>query len=116
MSAPERPAAPISLFYSYSHKDEALRDELETHLSLLKRQGVIAGWHDRRIEAGTEWAGAIDKNLEEAGIILLLVSADFLASPYCWDVEVRRAMERHEAGTARVIPVILRPVDWHSAP
>jgi hypothetical protein len=116
MAASERPEAPISLFYSYSHKDEALRKKLETHLSLLKDQGVIADWHDRRIEAGTEWDGVINENLDRAGMILLLVSADFLASRYCRDVEVARAMERHEAGTARVIPIILRPVDWHSAP
>jgi hypothetical protein len=116
MSASEHPAAPISLFYSYSHKDEALRKKLETHLSLLQDQGVISGWHDRRIVAGTEWDGAINKNLEEAGVILLLVSADFLASRYCRDVEIKKAMERHAAGTARVIPVILRSVDWHTAP
>src|SRR5512147_326229 len=112
MPSPERPAVPISLFYSYSHKDEALRDELETHLSLLRRQGFLSGWHDRRIAAGTEWAGQIDHHLEAADVILLLVSSDFLASDYCWDVETRRAMDRHEAGTARVIPVILRPCDW----
>ena len=116
MADSERPAAPISLFYSYSHKDEALRKKLETHLSLLRDQGVIRDWHDRRVEAGTEWDGIINENLDQAGMILLLVSADFLASRYCRDVEVARAMERHEAGTARVIPVILRPVDWHSAP
>ena len=104
------PPSPVSLFYSYSHKDEALRGKLETHLSLLKDQDVIRDWHDRRIAPGTEWDGAISKNLEDAGIILLLISADFLASRYCRDVEVTRAMERHEAGTARVIPVILRPV------
>jgi hypothetical protein len=85
-------------------------------LSLLKDQGVIQDWHDRRIQAGTEWDGVISENLEQARIILLLVSADFMASRYCHDVEVKRAMERHEAGTARVVPVILRPVDWHSAP
>src|SRR4051812_49430546 len=116
MPHPDRPAAPISLFYSYSHKDEALRKRLETHLSLLQAEGVISGWHDRRIAAGTEWDGAISENLDAADIILLLVSADFLASRYCRDVEIKRAMERHEAGAARVIPVILRPVDWHTAP
>ena len=116
MPSPERPAAPISLFYSYSHKDEALRKRLETHLSLLQDEGVISGWHDRRIVAGTEWEGQIDQHLDSADVILLLVSADFLASRYCRDVEVARAMERHEARTARVIPVILRPVDWHTAP
>src|SRR5262249_49322726 len=69
MPPPERTAAPVSLFYSYSHRDEALRKKLETHLSLLQDQGVISGWHDRRIAAGTEWDGAINKNLEEAGVI-----------------------------------------------
>jgi hypothetical protein len=116
MAASERPAAPISLFYSYSHKDEALRAKLEDRLSLLRDEGVIRDWHDRCIGAGTDWQGAIDKNLDEAGIILLLVSASFLASRYIRDVEITRAMERHEAGTARVIPVILRSVDWHTAP
>jgi len=116
MPSPERPAVPISLFYSYSHKDEALRDELETHLTLLRRHGVVRGWHDRRIPAGTEWAGQIDQHLEAADVILLLVSADFLASDYCYDKEMKRALERHGAGAARVIPVILRPCDWQSAP
>ncbi|MBA2593161.1 MAG: toll/interleukin-1 receptor domain-containing protein [Pseudomonadota bacterium] len=106
----------IEVFYSYSHKDEALRDELNKHLALLKRQGVIRDWHDRRIAAGTEWSGQIDEHLNLAGVILLMVSADFIASDYCWDVEVKRAMERHEVGEAVVIPVILRAVDWHSAP
>src|SRR5262245_38327238 len=117
MPPSEHPAAPVLLFYSYSKRDKALRDRLDAHLSLLQDQGFLSGWHDRRIEPGTELDGAISKHLEEAGIILLLVSADFLATRYCRDVEIKRAMERHEAGTARVIPVILRPVDaWHTAP
>jgi protein involved in polysaccharide export with SLBB domain len=116
MPAPTRPTTPINLFYSYSHRDEALREKLEIHLTLLSDRGIIRDWHDRRIEAGTEWDGIINENLDQAGIILLLVSANFLASRYCHDIEVARAMDRHEAGTARVIPVILRPVDWHHAP
>src|SRR4051794_35120749 len=84
MSHPVPPVSPLSLFYSYSSKDGALRDELETHLSLLMRQGVIRGWHDRRVEAGTEWERQIDEHLEAADVILLLVSADFLASDYCY--------------------------------
>jgi hypothetical protein len=104
------------LFFSYSHKDEALRDKLEVHLAMLKRQGVIETWHDRRIAAGDEFAGRIGEELERADIILLLVSPDFLASDYCYDIEMARAMERHEAREARVIPVVLRPCDWHGAP
>jgi hypothetical protein len=107
---------PIEIFYSYSHRDEELRDELEKHLTILKRQGVIQGWHDRRIGAGKEWEGEINTHLNTADVILLLISADFLASDYCYDVETRRAMERHKAGEVCVIPVILRPVDWKGAP
>jgi hypothetical protein len=107
---------PVRVFFSYSHRDEELLNELEQGLSLLKRQSFIAGWHDRRIGTGEDWNGAIDRNLEEAEIILLLVSPAFMASDYCWDVEVKRAMERHERREAQVIPVIMRPVDWQEAP
>ena len=106
---------PIEVFFSYSHRDEALRDELAAHLRLLERQHMIASWHDRCIASGTAWAGAIDEHLRSADIILLLISSAFLASDYCYDVELTLAMERHDAGEARVIPIILRPVDWQSA-
>ncbi len=105
-----------SLFLSYSHKDEAVRVELEVHLAMLKRQGVIDAWHDRRIAAGDEWDHVIKENLETADIILLLVSPYFLASNYCYDIEVKRALERHEAGSARVVPVVVDPCDWQNAP
>lgn len=105
-----------SVFFSYSHKDEALRNDLETHLSQLKRSGKIESWHDRRITAGSELSKSIDGNLEQADIILLLISADFLASDYCYDIEMKRALQKHEEKTARVIPVILKPCDWHSSP
>ncbi len=116
MSVTRKNDGVIEVFYSYSHKDEKLRDKLETHLASLKNQGMITGWHDRKIEAGQEWEGKIDEHLETARVILLLVSADFLASRYCYDVEVAWAIERHEAGTARVIPIILKPCDWQGAP
>jgi hypothetical protein len=105
-----------TVFFSYSHVDEQLRDQLEKHLSMLKRQGIIKTWHDRRIPAGDALDSSIDKRLDEADVILLLVSPDFLASTYCYDVEMQRAMERHRAGEARVIPIILRYCDWHAAP
>jgi hypothetical protein len=105
-----------TVFFSYSHTDEALRDQLENQLAILRRQGVIETWHDRRIGAGEEWAAAIDRHVESDDIILLLVSPDFLASDYCYDREMQRAMERHEAGEAIVIPVILRACKWHGAP
>lgn len=106
----------VALFFSYSHKDEDLRNELETHLALLKRQGVISAWHDRRITAGSDLNQAISSELESCQIILLLVSAHFLASDYCYEKEMKRALEKHEDETAVVIPVILHPCDWQSAP
>lgn len=104
------------LFFSYCHADEAMRDMLEKHLSMLKRQGLIETWHDRRIPAGDNIDHSVSRELEAAEVILLLVSPDFLASDYCYDIEMRRALERHEAGQARVIPVILRHCLWHEAP
>lgn len=105
-----------NVFFSYSHADEPLRDQLEKQLAMLKRQGVIETWHDRRIGAGQHIGQAIDQNINTADIILLLVSADFIASDYCYDIEMKRALERHHAGDAVVIPVILRACDWHHAP
>jgi hypothetical protein len=105
-----------TLFFSYSHKDATLRDQLETQLAMLKRQGVIQIWHDRRIVAGEELDHAISAHIETDDVILLLVSPDFLASNYCYEVEMVRAMERHRTGEAIVIPVILRACDWQYAP
>jgi len=109
-------SSPVEVFYSYAHKDEAFRNELVTHLSLLHRQGLITAWHDRHILPGTDWSQAIDEHLEHASVILLLISADFLASDYCYGIEMQRALERHNANEARVIPILLRSVDWKGAP
>jgi tetratricopeptide (TPR) repeat protein len=111
-----QPPHTIEVFYSYSHRDEKLRNKLEEHLSILKRLGVITNWHDRKIAAGTEWDGKIDEHLNSAQVILLLISPSFMSSDYCYDLEVTRAMERHKAGEALVIPVFLRPVMWKGAP
>jgi DNA-binding XRE family transcriptional regulator len=116
MSSTKEPPKSIEIFFSYSHKDQRLRDQLETQLSPLKREGPISSWHDRKIGAGNEWAGQIDTHLKTADIILLLVSPDFIASDYCYDIEMKRTMLRHDAGEARVLPIILRPCDWHKAP
>ncbi|WP_448244063.1 toll/interleukin-1 receptor domain-containing protein [Pseudoxanthomonas mexicana] len=105
-----------TVFFSYSHADEDLRDQLEKQLAMLKRQGVIETWHDRRIGAGQELGQVIDDHINTDDIILLLVSPDFIASDYCYDIEMKRAMERHNAREAIVIPVILRACDWHHAP
>src|SRR5215467_10843175 len=107
---------PLSIFISYAHEDEPLRQQLEVHLSLLQRQELIDSWHDRHILAGEEWVNEIDKHLKAASIILLLISPDFFASDYCSDTEMKYALERHERGEARVIRIILRPCDWRTSP
>src|SRR5579864_845368 len=106
---------PIEVFFSYADEDELLRRELEKHLSLLHRQGLIVGWHSRLVAPGIDWTRAVDEHLEQASIILLLISADFLASDYCYGVEVQRALQLHQTKQARVLPILLRPVNWKGA-
>ncbi|MEM7248235.1 MAG: SUMF1/EgtB/PvdO family nonheme iron enzyme [Acidobacteriota bacterium] len=108
-------ARPVRAFISYSHRDEGLREELEAHLALLRRTGMLEAWTDRKILPGDEWKGEIHDALEAAELVLLLVSADFVASDYCFDVEMGRALERHAAGEARVVPIIVRPCEWHQS-
>ena len=106
----------LSVFFSYCHRDERLRDKLAKHLFILKRQDIINTWHDRRITAGKEWENEINENLKNADIILLLISADFLASGYCYGIELKQAMIQHDEGKSRVIPIILRACEWKDAP
>lgn len=110
------PARVIKIFYWYAHEDRALRDELEKHLSPLKRLGRITEWYDRDIQAGVEWEREIGAQLASADIVLLLVSSDFMYSDYCYSVEMQRALERHRRREAYVIPILLRPVDWDETP
>jgi TIR domain len=104
------------VFISYSHKDEALRAELDAHLALLKREGVLDVWTDHRIPAGGDIHPSISQGLEEADIVLLLISQHFNNSDYCASIEMTRALERNAAGECAVVPVLLRPCDWQTAP
>jgi len=112
----EPPVSPIEVFFSYSERDRELRDKLEAHLAVLKRKGVIRGWHEGEIGAGEEWDKEVREHLQSAKMILLLISADFLASDFCYEDQMRRAIGRHDRGEARVIPVILDACDWEPAP
>src|SRR5215469_13709228 len=98
---------PAEVFCSYAHQDERWQQTLKTHLSILLRQGHISFWYDRLIQPGMDWAQEIDSHLNSASIILLLISADFIASDYCYGVEMQRALQRHQRGEARVIPILL---------
>jgi hypothetical protein len=103
------------LFFSYAHVDPGFRDGLERGLAMVKREGLIEAWHDRLIPAGAHVDHTISHHLDAADVILLLVSPDFLASHYCYDVEVQRALARHDAREATVIPMIVRPCEWQRA-
>ncbi len=106
----------LEIFLCYAHEDEDALKELTVHLGVLKRQGFFDVWYDREISAGIEWAREIDIHLNTAQIILLLVSQYFMNSNYCYLIEMQRAIERHERGEARVIPIILRPVYYQRTP
>jgi hypothetical protein len=109
-------SAPLEVFVSYSHRDKSLRKKLGSHLAILEKQNLVSLWHDQIIGPGEEWKGKIDDHLNSARIILLLISSEFIASKYCWDIEMNRAMQRHESGECLVIPIILRPADWSGTP
>src|SRR6202022_2040718 len=106
----------VKVFFCYARKDEILLNELKTHLRPLQRQGLIDVWYDRDISAGTEWEREISQHLNASQVILLLVSPDFIDSDYCYGIEMKRALERHEREEACVIPIILRPVYWQATP
>jgi len=101
---------------SYAHRDERLWEELKKHLSSLRRSALIDTWHDRRIKPGAALDSVIDSHLATADLILLLISPDFINSDYCYQREMRHALRRHRNGEARLIPIILRPVDWQGTP
>lgn len=105
----------IKAFVSYAPEDRALVNKFIRHLSSLKRRGSI-GLYDGIISAGTEWQRVIDAYLNNCQLIMLLISPYFIDSDYCYCQEMQRAVERHDAGEARVIPIILRPTDWRGTP
>jgi hypothetical protein len=113
---PTESEASIKVFVSYSHADQELCKKLEDHLSSLKYSGKITIWQDQEIPPGATWGDQIYTQLNNADLILLLISASFIASKYCWSKEVEIALQRHKDGNARVVPIILKPVHWQDTP
>jgi NACHT domain/TIR domain len=111
-----KPSQPAQLFYVYAREDDALYNELETHLSPLLHEGLLVSHNERDTPPGEDQQQAVDHYLETASFILLLISANFLASDSCYTYQMPLAMERHNTGKARVIPIILRPCAWKTAP
>src|SRR2546421_498610 len=116
MQEKPQPIEAVEVFFSYAHEDAELRKRLEQHFSFLKREKMISQWYDGEIKAGREWRGEIESHLNSADVILLLISAAFAASDFCYSTEMNRAMERHDAGEAVVVPILLHPCDWRKAP
>lgn len=106
----------LKIFYCYARKDQNLREELDHHLSNIKRLYHLETWFDRQISPGENWEDAIDEHLNSADLIFLLVSPDFMASDYCYNKEMNWALIRHATGEAKVIPILLRSVHWTGAP
>lgn len=104
------------VYISYAPADEAHWRSLENHLALLQRRGEICTWGIHKTAAGEDWQEALQKALGSAPVIVLLLSADFFASDRCYDIEVEKALEKASAGSARLIPVRLRPYDWGAVP
>lgn len=106
----------VDIFIAYSHEDLAFKNELKKFLRPMLREERISVWDDYDIEAGQEWDAAIKERLYSAGIVLLLVSADSLASDYFYGKEVQVSLERHQKGEVVVVPIILRHCDWENTP
>lgn len=109
-------ASAIEVFLCYAQEDESAMRELVIYLKVLQRQGYLKVWYDREISPGTEWKHEMDRHLNRAHIILLLVSQYFVSSNYCYLVQMEQAIQRHKRGEARVIPVLLRPVYYGKTP
>lgn len=117
IGAQENPKdALIQIYISYAEKDEELKEELEMHLALLKRQQIISTWHSREIGLGLEKDKEVDSHIDAAQIILLLVSPRFMDSNYCYEQEMMHALQRQASGDVRIIPILLRAIDWQKAP
>lgn len=114
-SSPSIEKQPLKVFYSFveAKRDKRLLEKLEAHLAMLKEQGIITSFNRGKLVAGTNKADAIKKNWEEAAVILLLISPDYLATGYD---EMQRAMDRHKDNTTIVIPILLRPADIKNTP
>ncbi len=106
----------MKAFISYSHKDSSALDRLHTHLAILRREGKIEAWFDRKILPGANIDAEVMSKLQESDLFLALVSPDFLASNYCYETEMKTALKQHESGRTRLIPIILEPCDWQSTP
>lgn len=107
---------PVDIFISYTQEDKSLQVRLANNLANLRKQGVIRDWHDGHIVPGSVRRTEIQKHLDSAQIILLLISPDYMAADFCYSVEMKQAIARHKLRAVRVLPILLRPTDYEGAP
>lgn len=116
LGEPEFMDQKVKVFLSYAHADEKYKEELDKHFAALKRSEKVETWNDRKLQAGCRLDEDIKRHLNEDHIIILLISSDFIASDYCYNIEMKRAIERNERGECMVIPIIIRPCLWMETP
>jgi hypothetical protein len=107
---------PLRIFYSYSKQDQELLDRLLSHMRVLERVGLIEEWSNTAIQPGDDRNLTTEKYLRNADIILLLISANFINTDFCYEVELSLALQEHQRGKALVIPIFLRPCSWQDTP
>ena len=108
------PTPGYRVFISYSRANKDHKERLVKHLSALKADGTISLWHDGCIKAGELWREELKRAMDESEVALFLVSADFIASPFCQDVEVPRMLERHRSEGVLIVPVIVDYCEWQA--
>ena len=104
------------MFISYSHLDEARLDRLHKHLMPLRRDGLLSDWFDQEIKAGEKFDDKISDALAKADIFLACVSADYIASSYCYEKELKEALTLAGAGKLSIVPIIFEPCEWQQTP
>ncbi|MGH3449661.1 MAG: TIR domain-containing protein [Haloechinothrix sp.] len=107
---------PLKLFLSYAHEDRDLVTELRKHLAPLRHEQIVADWYDREVMAGQDWDREIRAQLESSDLVIVVVSADFVASDYAYGRELALALRLHDQGRLRLLPVIGRNCKWQNLP
>jgi hypothetical protein len=104
----------LKVFLSYAHADDALKAEFDTHSGALKHANTIAIWSDSGVSPGSRWESEIVKQLDDADIVVMLVSPAFLSSEFIQTKELPHVMDRYDSGQVIVIPIIVRECAWKS--
>ncbi len=103
---------PLKTFICYAHEDHEVVDGLKKQLAIFEKKALLQIWSDGKILAGEHWDNSIKTQLEQAELILLFISVDFINSDYIEKKELKAALQRHRDSEATLIPIIVRPCHW----